>query len=159
MTCSMATNGFNFYICQNQNQMRTVAKILRQKGSPSNYITANSTVLKAAQVMKQKTLSYLIVRSDGKYAGIISERDCVYKLILENKNAHTTMVKEIMTTDLPVVGLNDKAEECMLLVNSSKSRYLPVFDQDKFKGIITIHDLMREALASNEMKDTRWYVD
>ena len=139
--------------------MRTVAKILTQKGRPSNYITADSTVLKAARVMKQKSLSYLIVRSEGKYAGIVSERDCVYKLILENKNARTTLVKEIMTVDLSVVGLNVRAEECMLLVNSSKSRYLPVFDNHKFKGIITIHDLMREALKSNEMKDTRWYVD
>lgn len=139
--------------------MRTVAKILRQKGRPSNYITADSTVLKAAKVMKQKSLSYLIVRKEGKYVGIISERDCVYKLILENKNARTTHVKDIMSVDLPVVGMDVKAEDCMNLVNSSKSRYLPAFDRDKFKGIITIHDLMREALASNEMKDTRWYVD
>jgi len=56
--------------------------------------------------------------------------------------------------------LDDKAEHCMTLINSSKSRYLSVFDNDKFKGIITIHDLIREAIASKEQfKGRRWYVD
>ncbi|MEP6594970.1 MAG: CBS domain-containing protein [Ginsengibacter sp.] len=136
--------------------MHTVATILRQKGPHTNYITAGSSVLKAARVMKQKNRSYLIVRSNGKYVGILSEKDCVYKLILKEKDARTTLVQEIMTTDLPVVGLDDTAEQCMLLINSSKSRYLPAFDEDKFKGIITIHDLMTEALIEHEIHDHHW---
>jgi CBS domain-containing protein len=139
--------------------MHTVSAILRKKGPHTNYITANSTVLKAAQVMKEKNRSYLIVRSNGKYAGIISEKDCVYKLIIKEKDPHVTLVKEIMTTDLPVVELAYNAEQCMILVNSSKSRFLPAFDGDKFKGVITIHDLMNEALAEHEIKGHHIYVD
>ena len=139
--------------------MRIVKEILKQKGSPSNYIDADDTVLKAAGRMKSENISYLIVKENDKYAGIISERDCVYKLILRDKHADTTLVKEVMTTDMPVAGLADTATECMILINSSKSRYLPVFDGAEFKGIITIHDLMREAIASKEMLDTRWFVD
>jgi len=139
--------------------MHTVGRILRQKGPITNYITATSTVLKAARVLKRKKLSYLIVRDNGKYAGIVSERDCVYNLILKEKNARTTLVKEIMTTDLPVVGLEDNADQCMILVNTSKARYLPAFDGDKFKGIITIRDLMSEALAEHEMHEHHWFVD
>ena len=139
--------------------MNTISKILKRKGPHTNYITSNSSVLKAVRTMKQKNRSYLIVRSNGKYEGIITERNCLYNLILKEKDARTTLVTEIMTTDLPVVGLDDTAEQCMILINTSKSRHLSAFDEDKFKGIITIHDLMSEALAEHEIKDHHWYVD
>jgi CBS domain-containing protein len=140
--------------------MRIVREILKQKGPHANFINENASVLRAATLMKSKNISYLIVRKKGEYEGIISERDCVYKLILRQKPAADTMVHEIMTIDLPVIGMDDKAEQCMSLINSSKSRYLAVFDNDKFKGIITIHDLIREAIASKEQfKGKRWYVD
>ncbi|HEV3251618.1 MAG TPA: CBS domain-containing protein [Puia sp.] len=140
--------------------MRTVREIIKQKGPHSNFINVGDTVLKAAAVMKSKNISYLIVRKNRRYAGIISERDCVYKLILKDKHPRSTFVNEIMNIDLPVTSLDDKAEQCMILINSSKSRYLSAFDGDKFKGIITIHDLIREAIDSNEQfKGTRWYVD
>jgi CBS domain-containing protein len=140
--------------------MRNVREIIKRKGPHSNFIDASDTVLKAAAVMKAKNISYLIVRKNRKYAGIISERDCVYKLILQDKHPSSTFVNEIMSIDLPVTGLDDKAEQCMILITSSKSRYLSVFDGNKFKGIITIHDLIREAIASHEQfKGTRWYVD
>ncbi|MEO8764570.1 MAG: CBS domain-containing protein [Ginsengibacter sp.] len=140
--------------------MRIVREILKQKGPHSNFINETATVIKAAALMKSKNISYLIVRKSRQYAGIISERDCVYKLILHEKPAGKTLVHEIMTIDLPVIGLNDKSGHCMTLINTSKSRYLAVFDNDKFKGIITIHDLIREAIASKEQfSGTRWYVD
>ena len=84
------------------------------------------------------------------YAGIISERDYTHKVILENKHSATTLVKEIMTKDLPLVTGSNTAEQCMVIMNAAKSRYLPVFDDMVFKGIITIHDLMREAILQNE---------
>jgi CBS domain-containing protein len=140
--------------------MRIVREILKQKGPHSNFINEDATVLQAAILMKSKNISYLIVRRKREYAGIISERDCVYKLILKQKPAGDTFVNEIMTIDLPVIGLDDKAEQCMSLINSSKSRYLSVFDNNSFKGIITIHDLIREAIASKEhFRGKRWYVD
>ena len=140
--------------------MRIVREILKQKGPHSNFINENASVLRAATLMKSKNISYLIVRKKRDYTGIISERDCVYKLILRQKLPGDTLVHEIMTIDLPVIGPDDKAEQCMSLINSSKSRYLAVFDNNKFKGIITIHDLIREAIASKEQfKGRRWYVD
>jgi len=140
--------------------MRIVKEILKQKGPHHNFINENATVLKAAAVMKSKNISYLIVKKNRQYAGIISERDCVYKLILHEKPPGSTLVNEIMTIDLPIIGMDDKAEHCMTLINSSKSRYLSVLDNDRFKGIITIHDLIREAIASKEQfRGRRWYVD
>ncbi|QEC69026.1 CBS domain-containing protein [Panacibacter ginsenosidivorans] len=130
--------------------MRTVSEILKTKGPQFNYIAPTRTVLEAVSLMKAENISYLIVRENGNYLGIICERDYTHKVILLNKHSDTTLVKEIMSTDLPVVGLSDTTEECMMLMNSSKSRYLPVFEGFEFKGVITIHDLMREAIAASE---------
>jgi hypothetical protein len=58
-----------------------------------------------------------------------------------------------MTTDLPVVSLSTTGDECMVLMNASRSRYLPAFEQATFKGIITIHDLMRETIRENQLNE------
>ncbi len=130
--------------------MRTINEVLQQKGPHFNYIDSNATVLEAILVMKSENISYLIVNENGNYAGIISERDYTHKVILENKQSATTLVKEIMTKDFPIISSSNTADQCMVLMNASKSRYLPVFDEMEFKGIITIHDLMREAILQNE---------
>ena len=130
--------------------MRTINEVLQQKGPHFNYIDAEATVLEAILVMKSENISYLIVNENGKYAGIISERDYTHKVILENKQSATTHVKEIMTKDFPAISSSNTADQCMVLMNASKTRYLPVFDEFEFKGIITIHDLMREAILQNE---------
>ncbi len=130
--------------------MRTLNEILQQKGPHFNYIDAEATVLEALTLMKTENISYLIVRQNGEYSGIISERDYAHKVILMNKHSDSTKVEEIMTKDIPIVTGGDTADQCMILMNASKSRYLPVFDCSEFKGVITIHDLMREAIAQNE---------
>jgi len=130
--------------------MHNVSEILNQKGPHFNYIDAKRTVLEAISLMKTENISYLIVRENGAYAGIICERDYTHKVILQDKHSDTTLIKDIMSKDLPVAALTDTAEQCMILMNSSKSRYLPVFDGLEFRGVITIHDLMREAIAANE---------
>ena len=131
--------------------MRTVKDILQQKGPQFNYIRPDATVLEAITIMKSENISYLIVKDSGdKYLGIISERDYAHKVILENKRSDTTKVNEIMTTSLAIAQFNDSTSHCMLLMNTSKERYLPVFDENNFRGVITIHDLMREAMADYE---------
>lgn len=130
--------------------MRTVKEILKQKGPHFNFIDADRTVREAIGVMKAENISYLIVRENNEYAGIISERDYTHKVILQDKHSDTTLVREIMTCDMPIVSLNDTAEQCMKLMNSSKARYLPAYDGAEFKGVITIHDLMRAAIAELE---------
>lgn len=126
--------------------MRTVSEILKHKGPQFNFIEANETVLDAISLMKCENISYLIVFENNNYIGVISEKDYAQKVILNNKHSCNTLVKEVMTKDLPIVSGEDTIERCMLLMNASKSRYLPVFDNAVFKGVITIHDLMRETL-------------
>jgi signal-transduction protein with cAMP-binding, CBS, and nucleotidyltransferase domain len=133
--------------------MRTIHEILQQKGPHFNYIEASAFVIDALTLMKSENISYLIVWENANYVGIISERDYAHKVILMGKHSDTTLVKEIMTTDLPIVSETDTTEQCMLMMNASKSRYLPVFEGLNFKGIITVHDLMRETIAENQKSD------
>ena len=101
--------------------------------------------------MKTENISYLIVKDkNDKYLGIFSERDYTHKVILENKHSATTKVCEVMTSDLVHAAPGDSTSKCMLLMNNSKARYLPVFDTSDFMGVLTIHDLMREAMADYE---------
>ena len=131
--------------------MRTAKDIFQQKGTQFNFVKHTATVLEAISLMKAENISYLIVKDDSdKYLGIFSERDYTHKVILENKQSGTTKVSEIMTTNLANASLDDSTSKLMLLINNSKARYLPVFDGNIFIGIITIHDLMREAMADYE---------
>ena len=131
--------------------MRTAKDILQQKGTQFNYIKFDKTVLEAIGLMKTGNISYLIVLDkNDKYMGVFSERDYAHKVILEGKQSSDTKVGDILATNLANASLDDSTSKLMLLINNSKARYIPVFDGNAFKGIITIHDLMREAMADYE---------
>lgn len=131
--------------------MRTAKDILQQKGTQFNHIQHNKTVLEAIGLMKAENISYLIVMdSNNKYMGVFSERDYTHKVILEGKQSATTKVSEIMTTNLANASPDDNTSKLMLLINNSMARYVTVIDGNNFIGIITIHDLMREAMADYE---------
>lgn len=131
--------------------MRTAKDILQQKGTQFNFIRYDASVLEAINIMKAENISYLIVKDeDDKYLGIFSERDYAHKVILENKQSVNTKVSEIMTTNLANASLDDSTSKLMLLINNSKARYLPVFEVNDFMGVITINDLIREAMADYE---------
>ena len=131
--------------------MRTAKDILQQKGTQFNFIKFDKTVLEAIGLMKTANISYLIVLDkNDKYMGVFSERDYTHKVILEGKQSSHTKVSDIMASNLANASLDDTTSKLMLLINNSKARYIPVFDANNFVGIITIHDLMREAMADYE---------
>jgi len=128
--------------------MKTVEDILRTKESASNTIEPAALVIEALKKLIDVNLSYLIVFEDNEYLGIFCERDYTRKLVLQGRSSRDTMVREVMTTDLPEVSLTDTVEDCMYQMNTRGARYLAVFDGSEFAGIITIHDLLRQVLAS-----------
>lgn len=130
--------------------MRTVSNILETKDEPLHAIEPTAMVIDALKKLISVNLSYLIVYENGEYKGIFSERDYTRKLVLEGRSSRDTMVRDVMTRDLPEVSLSTTVEDCMYLMNTRGSRYLAAFDDTRFTGIITIHDLLREALASKE---------
>ena len=130
--------------------MKTVEDILRIKEKSSNTIEPTAMVIDALKKLIDVNLSYLVVCEDGQFKGIFSERDYTRKLVLEGRSSRDTMVRDVMTTQLPEVTLTDTVEDCMYQMNTRGTRYLAVFNENEFTGIITIHDLLREVLASKE---------
>ncbi|HEU4902719.1 MAG TPA: CBS domain-containing protein [Flavisolibacter sp.] len=124
--------------------MRTVQNILDSKAKPFNQITPGTLVIDALNLLNSLNLSYLVVMEGDVYKGIFSERDYSRKVILKGRHSNSTTVGEVMSTDVPVVALDDSAEHCMNLMEQSKSRYLLAFDGNKrLAGVITIHDILR----------------
>ena len=104
----------------------------------------------ALQMLNAVNLSYLIVMENDTYKGIFCERDYSRNVILKGRTSTATKVKDVMTVDLPVVTPEDTAEKCMHLIDDYKTRYLLVFDDEKFEGVITINDLLRQVLSARE---------
>jgi CBS domain-containing protein len=130
--------------------MSKIKEILQKKGPNFNVVTPNTKVVEALNIMKSENLSYVVVMDDGKYLGIMSERDYTHKIKLQGKHSELTIVKEIMSTDYPVIGFEEQLQRCMVLMNVYKTRYLPIFDEMEFKGVITMNDLMREVIEKDD---------
>jgi CBS domain-containing protein len=131
--------------------MRTVKNILDSKPQAFNTISPDTLVIDALSMLNSVNLSYLIVMEGDLYRGIFSERDYSRNVILKGRASNTTTVGEVMTTDLPVVHYTDTVEQCMNTMNVNKTRYLLAYDaHEKFGGVITIHDLLRQVIANRE---------
>jgi CBS domain-containing protein len=127
--------------------MRTVQNILETKAKPFNQVSPGTLVIDALNLLNSLNLSYLIVMDDEVYKGIFSERDYSRKVILQGRHSDSTTVAEVMSTDIPVVGVNDTVERCMNLMEQSKSRYLLVFnEEEQLLGVVTIHDILRQVI-------------
>ncbi|MGZ8536766.1 MAG: CBS domain-containing protein [Flavisolibacter sp.] len=131
--------------------MRTVKNMLDSKPIPLNLVKPGTLVIDALSMLNSVNLSYLIVMDGEQYKGIFSERDYSRNVILKGRHSSSTTVDEVMTKDFPVVTFTDTVEHCMKTMNSNKTRYLLAYDPDeKFAGVITIHDLLRQVISSRE---------
>ena len=128
--------------------MRTVDDIIASKPRPENFIQSTALVIDALHLLDEVNLSYLIVMDGDAYQGVFSEKDYSRNVVLKGRSSREAHVKEVMTTDLPVVAPEETVEHCMILMIRSKARYLVAIDEKKFMGIITIHDILREVLAN-----------
>jgi len=137
--------------------MCKIQEILQKKGPVFNVVTPDTKVVEALNIMKSENLSYVVVMQDGNYLGIMSERDYTHKVKLQGRKSETTTVKDIMSSDYPVVGFGEDLQRCMVLMNVYKTRYLPIFDEMTFQGVLTMNDLMREVIqntATNNSNET-----
>jgi len=130
--------------------MCKIQEILQKKGPVFNVVTPDTKVVEALNIMKSENLSYVVVMQDGNYLGIMSERDYTHKVKLQGRKSETTTVKDIMSSDYPVVGFGEDLQRCMVLMNVYKTRYLPIFDEMTFQGVLTMNDLMREVIAKDD---------
>ena len=130
--------------------MSNVASILQRKGPQFNTLEERTHVIDALAVMKSENLDYIIVTKNGKYVGLFSERDYAQKVILMGRASKSTELRVIMNTSLPNVCYNDSVDVCVMLMTAYRTRFLPVFEEFEFKGVITMNDLISEAMVKNE---------
>ena len=130
--------------------MKKVADIFAHKGRKITSVSPETTVLEALKIMADQNMGSVIVIDDQRYLGIMTERDYSRKVILKGKSSTDTKVTEIMSEDLPRVNPLDSVEYCMQLMADKNIRYLPVFENDKLCGIVSINDLVRETILTQQ---------
>ena len=126
--------------------MRKVADILRRKGNKVTTVVPSTTVIDALHIMADQNIGSVVVAENDKFLGIMTERDYSRKVILKEKHSISTKVSEIMTSDLPHIFPENTVEHCMELMTSDNIRYLPVFNNNKLCGIISITDVVKETI-------------
>jgi CBS domain-containing protein len=130
--------------------MTTVRQLLEGKGSEVASIGPDKSVHDAMHLMAAKNVGALLVLQDGKLAGIVTERDYSRKAYLQDRLAKDIRVSEIMTPQVAYVSPDYTAEDCMALVTEMRVRHLPVLENNSVVGIISIGDLVKDAISGQE---------
>ena len=132
--------------------MTIVAQVIKNKAVQSIFtISPNATVLEAIKIMADKGVGALVVAEDEKVVGIFSERDYTRKIALMERTSESTLVSDIMTSKVISVSLNHTVEECLQLMTDRHLRHLPVLDQEKLVGFISIGDLVKAAMEEQRI--------
>ena len=130
--------------------MSKINDILLRKGNNAISVSPDTSVLDALKVMADNNIGSVVVKQDEKFAGIVTERDYSRKVVLKGKNSTDTKVSEIMMTDFPDLKPSDSVEYCMELLTKNNIRYLPVFNEKQLAGIISISDVVKETIISQQ---------
>jgi CBS domain-containing protein len=130
--------------------MKKVKDILTRKGSNITTIQPATSVLEALKLMAEQNIGSVVIMEDGQFRGIMTERDYSRKVALKGKSSTDTTVAEIMSTDFPRVTPSDTIEQCMQLMSDRNIRYLPVFEGEAMSGIISINDVVKETIITQQ---------
>jgi len=107
------------------------------------------SVLTALQLMADKNVGLLVVLEQGALVGVVSERDCARRVVLARKSPEETPVADIMVRNVITVDLSHKFADCLRLMHQHGIRHLPVVDKGKVVTVLSIRDLLREAVTHN----------
>lgn len=130
--------------------MTLVKQLLRSKGSEVVTVTPDTSVYDALQTMAKKNIGALVVVEGDEVVGIISERDYARKVILQGKTSIEVPVQEIMTERVYFVYPENTIEQCMALMTDKRVRHLPVLENDKLAGIVSIGDAVKVIISNQE---------
>ena len=137
-----------------------VKHILRQKGTDIYSTSPDETVFNAIKKMSELKIGALLVMDGDKLAGILSERDYRDKVILKGRQSKTTPVKDIMSKQVFCVNTDDEVNLCMKLMTVKKIRHLPVLNDGKLMGVISIGDVVKSVIDKQkvEIDELRDYI-
>ena len=130
--------------------MTNVRHILQEKGGQLWSVSPETIVFDALQLMAEKNCGALVVMEGDRLVGIFSERDYARKIILKGRKSRETAVSEIMSAEVTSVHPSQSVDECMSLMTEKRIRHLPVLDQDKLLGVISIGDVVKAVISERE---------
>lgn len=130
--------------------MITVKQLLKEKTGCVRTIAPQDSVYKALEVMAEENMGALVVVEDGKVVGIFSEREYARNVILKGKSSKATSVRDLMNNKVCYVRPEQTLDECMALFTEKRMRHLPVLDEEKLIGIVSIGDAVKQYIADNE---------
>jgi CBS domain-containing protein len=131
-------------------KMKTVAELLRVKPSRVISVRPEQSVLEAIKVLAEENIGAAIVMVGERLVGIFSERDYTRKVVLKGRSSDTTRVEEIMTPNVVVVNPRTKTRECMALMTEKSIRHLPVVDEGRVTGMVSIRDIVGDIIADQD---------
>ena len=125
---------------------RSLKQIIAAKPRSLWTIGPRDSALAAMRLMAEKNIGLVVVTEREAIAGVLSERDCVRRLALAGKTPELTLVADIMVRDVIKASLGDRFADCLKLMHTHGIRHLPVLDNGKTIGVISVRDLLREAV-------------
>lgn len=129
---------------------RPLRRILADKPAGVHAVAPGDTVFTAMGKMAQANIGFLAVLDRERLVGVLSERDYARKVMLQGRSSADTPVRDIMTADVVTVTPENTLPQCMALMNQHGFRHLPVVENGKISGVLSIRDLLREIVAHHE---------
>jgi CBS domain-containing protein len=126
----------------------TIDAVLNLKGHDVWSVSPDQTVFEAISLMAEKNVGAVLVMEHEALAGMLSERDYTRKIAIKGKSSKETLVREIMTTELVTVTSHHTVQECMHLMNDRRVRHLPVIDNDRVVGVVSIGNLVNWIISA-----------
>jgi CBS domain-containing protein len=130
--------------------MKTVAELLRNKPTRVVKVSPEQSVLEAIKILASEDVGAAIVMTGERLAGIMSERDYTRKVILKGRSSDTTRVEEIMTAQVIVVSPRTRTRDCMALMSEKNIRHLPVVEEGRVVGMVSIRDIVSDIIADQD---------
>jgi CBS domain-containing protein len=130
--------------------MKTVTQLLRTKGHEVLSVSPEASVFEALKVMAEKNVGALLVVEGERLVGVFSERDYARKVILKGKASKEISVREIMTSHILYVRPEQTIEDCMALMTDKRVRHLPVLEEERLVGVISIGDVVKAIIAEQD---------
>ncbi len=130
--------------------MRTIKDVLKHKGHAVHSVLPDASVLDALKLMAERNLgAVLVIDPVGRLVGILSERDYARKVVLRGHTSKETPVGSIMTTEVLGIRPDRTVDECLALMSKARVRHLPVMEDDRVIGVVSIGDIVN-AVISNQ---------
>lgn len=130
--------------------MKTVSQLLQGKGGGVLSVTPESSVFAALKLMAEKNVGALLVMNGDVLRGIMSERDYARKVILLGKSSHEIAVRDIMSDKVVSVTPKQTVDDCMALMTGRRIRHLPVIDNGRVVGVLSIGDLVKAVIEMQQ---------